>query len=122
VLHHARQNKKILAITDSWGTPTYAIDLAAQLRRLAMLDVPGVFHIVNAGDGATYEEFVRTLLAAAAIEDGEVQPITCAALKRPAPRPRNCRLRCLRSDSVGLPPLRTWQEALKDHVAVAVMR
>jgi dTDP-4-dehydrorhamnose reductase len=103
-----------LAITDSWGTPTYAFDLAQQLRRLAIVDTPGVYHIVNAGEGATYEEFVRTALAAARVGNAVVVPISSDSLRRPAARPRNSRLRCLHSDVVGLPQLRTWQEALEE--------
>ncbi len=35
-----------------------------------------------------------------------------SALDRPAPRPRNSRLRCLLSEAIGLAPLRDWREAL----------
>jgi dTDP-4-dehydrorhamnose reductase len=114
VIARARRGERLLAITDSWGTPTFALDLAQQLRRLALVDVPGVYHIVNAGEGATYEEFVRTALAAAGVENARVEPISCEALERPAPRPRNSRLRCLKSDVVGLPRLRAWPEALQE--------
>src|ERR671920_856117 len=52
-----RRGERLRAITDSWGTPTYAPDLAARLRELAALDLPGVFHVVNSGEGASYEGF-----------------------------------------------------------------
>jgi dTDP-4-dehydrorhamnose reductase len=38
------------------------------------------------------------------------------SLNRPAPRPRNSRLRCLLSPAIGLKPLPDWREALKDFV------
>jgi dTDP-4-dehydrorhamnose reductase len=34
------------------------------------------------------------------------------SLGRPAPRPRNCKLRCLLSEAIGLRPLRPWQDGL----------
>jgi dTDP-4-dehydrorhamnose reductase len=40
------------------------------------------------------------------------------SLKRPAPRPRNSRLRCLISEAVGLRPMRDWREALGEFAAL----
>ena len=41
--------KKIKAIEDSYGTPTFAGDLAKRLRELAELDLPSVYHVTNSG-------------------------------------------------------------------------
>ena len=38
------------------------------------------------------------------------------SLARPAPRPRNSRLRCLLSPALGLPPLPDWRDALREYV------
>jgi dTDP-4-dehydrorhamnose reductase len=38
------------------------------------------------------------------------------SLARPAPRPRNSRLRCLLSPAVGLAPLPDWRDALREYV------
>ena len=46
-----------------------------------------------------------------------VEPISMDSLKRPAPRPRNSRMRCLLSEAVGLAPLRDWREALTEFAA-----
>src|SRR5438105_3006909 len=54
-----KRGDKIAAINDSWGTPTYGLHLAARLRELATVDLPGIYHVVNSGDGVTYEEFAR---------------------------------------------------------------
>ncbi|MDQ2747710.1 MAG: dTDP-4-dehydrorhamnose reductase, partial [Acidobacteriota bacterium] len=51
--------KSIKVIGDSYGTPTYAVDLAKRLRELAALDLPGIYHVTNAGDGTSYEGFAR---------------------------------------------------------------
>jgi dTDP-4-dehydrorhamnose reductase len=39
------------------------------------------------------------------------------ALRRPAPRPRNSRLRCLLSEAIGLAPMRHWRDALEEFAA-----
>jgi dTDP-4-dehydrorhamnose reductase len=116
VADRARSGGKLSAIRDAWGTPTYSAHLAARLRELAARDLPGIYHVVNAGDGASYEEFTRLVVAELGGEQATVQAVTMDSLKRPAPRPRNSRLRCLLSDAIGLDPLPDWQDALRDFV------
>ena len=53
------KGKPITAISDSYGTPTFAKDLAERLRELAELDLPGTYHITNSGSGTTYADFAR---------------------------------------------------------------
>jgi len=115
VVERARGGERLRAISDSYGTPTYAPDLAARLRELAELDLPGVYHVVNAGEGASYEGFARAAVAAAGLPDAQVESVTTDSLHRPAPRPRNSRLRCLISEALGLRPLRDWREALGEY-------
>lgn len=113
----ARCGTPLKAISDAWGTPTYAPHLAARLRELAALDLPGTYHVVNAGDGASFEEFARAALRLAGCEGVGVERVSMDTLRRPAPRPRNSRLRCLLSERVGLAPLPDWRDALAEFVA-----
>lgn len=117
LVDRARRGETLKAITDSWGTPTYARDLAIRLRELIELDLPGVFHVVSAGDGATFETFARVAVKLTGCDPGLIQPVSMDSLARPAPRPRNSKLRCLLSPAVGLPPLPHWQEGLAHFVA-----
>jgi len=112
-----RRGETLKAIVDSWGTPTYARDLAIRLRELVELDLPGVFHVVSAGDGASFETFARAAVKLAGCDPGLIQPVSMDSLSRPAPRPRNSKLRCLLSPALGLPPLPHWQEGLAHFVA-----
>ncbi len=113
----AGRGETLKAISDAWGTPTYAPHLAARLRELAELDLPGVFHVVNSGDGASYEEFTRAALEAAGYDQTNLETVTMGSLNRPAPRPSNSRLKCLLSEAIGLTPLPLWREALSDFIA-----
>lgn len=116
VVTRVREGKKMKVISDSFGTPTYGRDLAARLRELAAIDLPGVYHVVNSGEGASFEVFTREALTMANLPTDMVESITMDSFPRPAPRPRNSKLKCLLSDAIGLRPLRTWQEALADFV------
>lgn len=112
----ARQGGKLRAISDARGTPTFAVDLAARLRELATLGAADIFHVVNSGTGASYEEFARLAVKMAQLDEVSIEPVSDASLNRPAPRPANSCLRCLTSESLGLAPIRDWQDALRSFV------
>jgi dTDP-4-dehydrorhamnose reductase len=116
VVELTRDGQRLKAIRDAYGTPTYAKDLAARLRRLAELDLPGIYHVVNGGEGASFEEFARAALDLAGLEASSLESVGMDSLDRPAPRPRNSRLRCLLSPAVGLEPLPDWRDALADFI------
>lgn len=113
VIDLARADQQIKAITDAYGTPTYARDLARRLRELAQQKLTGIFHVVNAGDGASYAQFAREAMRSADLGERHVEEVLSETLKRPAPRPQNSRLRCLYSEKLGLSPLPDWRDALR---------
>ena len=117
IIERARRGEKLKAIRDAYGTPSYAPDLARRLRELAHEDLPGVFHVVNSGAGVSYEEFARAALDLGAYASTKVESVEMDSLKRPAPRPRNSRLRCLLSERIGLTALPFWQDSLREFVA-----
>ncbi|HKS10602.1 MAG TPA: sugar nucleotide-binding protein, partial [Pyrinomonadaceae bacterium] len=118
VVDRAKRGEKLKVITDSWGTPTYARDLAVRLRELVELDLPGIFHVVSAGEGATFETFTREALKLSRCEPALIEPVSMNSLSRPASRPRNSKMKCLLSEAIGLPPLPHWQEGLAHFVAI----
>lgn len=116
VVDIARDGQSISAISDAKGTPTYSRDLASRLRELAINDLPGIFHVVNSGEGATYEQFARTALSLAGVQNAAIKPVSMASLSRPAPRPVNSRLQCLLSEAIGLRSLPHWEDGLRRFV------
>ena len=117
VVERARRGERLKAIHDAFGTPTYAPDLAARLLELAALDVPGVYHVCNAGEGASFEQFAIAALEVAGLDPKLVERVSFDSLARATPRPRNSRLKCLVSEALGLSRLRHWREALPDFVS-----
>ena len=117
IIARARRGERLKAISDSLGTPTYAPHLARQLYRLSQIDIPGIYHIVNAGEGTSFEGFARYALGVAGLSEDRLETVSLGDLRRPAPRPRNSRLRCVLSKPVGLEPLPSWQEAVSKFVA-----
>ncbi len=116
VLTRASRGEKLKVISDTFGTPTYGRDLAARMRELAIIDLPGIYHVVNSGEGASFEMFTREALRLANQPSVVVESVLTDSLQRPAPRPRYSKLKCLLSPAIGLLPMRTWQEGLADFV------
>lgn len=107
-------NKKIKAISDSFGTPTFADDLARRLRELAELDLPAIYHVTNSGAAASFEEFAREVCRLKNFDTDLIEVVSMNDLKRPAPRPVNSPLKCLFSQKFGLSPLQSWEKALAE--------
>jgi dTDP-4-dehydrorhamnose reductase len=114
VVERIQKGERLKVISNAYGTPTYAKDLAARLRQLAEKNVPGIYHVVNSGPGVTFEQFVRKAIELMGNRDAVVEVVSAEALNRPAKRPHNSRLRCLLSETIGLPPLRDWEAALEE--------
>ena len=109
-----RRGERLKVIGDAYGTPTFADDLAVRLRDLAELDLPGIYHVVNAGEGTSFEGFARATVEITGARGVEIDVVSMSSLDRPALRPRNSRLRCLLSENLGLQPLRDWRNALRE--------
>lgn len=108
-----RDGKQVKAISDSYGTPTFASDLARRLRELAELDMPGIFHVTNAGSGTSYLGFAEKVCEIGGFDTALLTAVSHADLKRPAPRPVSSKLDCLYSERLGLPRMPDWEDALK---------
>lgn len=116
VVERIRKGERLKTISDAYGTPTYAKDLAVRLRELAEKNVPGIYHVVNSGPGVSFEEFTRKAVALIGNREVVVETVSADTLNRPAKRPRNSRMRCLLTENLGLPPLRDWESALEEFV------
>jgi dTDP-4-dehydrorhamnose reductase len=90
LIPRARRGEAVKAISDSFGTPTYAPHLACQLYQLSRIDVPGIYHIVNAGDGTSFAGFARWALKVAGLNDSLVERVSLKTLSRPAIAMRGC--------------------------------
>src|SRR5687767_10446476 len=87
VVTMAGRGERLKVISDTYGTPTYGRDLAARLRELAIIDLPGIYHVVNSGEGASFEMFTHEALRLANRSTVVVESVLTDSLQRPAPRP-----------------------------------
>lgn len=106
--------KSIKAIYDSYGTPTFADDLAQRLRELAKLDLPAIYHVCNSGEGTSYAGFAEKVCEIKGYDLNLLEMASSDSLKRPAPRPQSSKMACLFSEKIGLKPLQNWESALAE--------
>ena len=79
-------------------------------------DARGTVHCTNEGE-ATWFDVARAAIAAAGLKT-PVEPCTTADMPRPAGRPPFSVLDCTHYRSIVGYPLRSWQPALGDYVAL----
>jgi dTDP-4-dehydrorhamnose reductase len=112
IVARARAGEPLRVVSDQVFAPTCAADLARASLALVRAGARGLFHVTNVGSCSWYD-LACAALAVAGI-DAPVQPIAAAELALPARRPRYSVLACERYLGLGLPPLRSWREALPD--------
>jgi dTDP-4-dehydrorhamnose reductase len=117
VLRLIDQQPVLRFVDDQVGNPTFTVDLAPMLRRLAVDRRGGVYHLTNQRSVSWYG-FVGEIVAAAGRDPAMVTPIASVDLQppRPAPRPANSRLDNAAARAGGLPPMRDFAEPLAELV------
>ncbi len=112
----------VSVVDDQRGQPTYSRDLAEQI--VALLDArpaAGTFHGTNSGD-VTWFGFTQEIFRRLGADPARVLPTTSAEFVRPAPRPAYSVLGHEKWATVGLEPMRPWDEALADAIAAGVAK
>jgi dTDP-4-dehydrorhamnose reductase len=111
--------RPVRVIDDIWSSTTYVEDLIDRVLLLLAKRRYGIYHVVNEGV-CTYYEFAveagRLIGLSPKQIDGLLKITHERDMKRIAARPRYTPLRCLRSEELGLPPMRHWRQALAAYV------
>jgi dTDP-4-dehydrorhamnose reductase len=116
ILEQAKAGRPLRVVSDQTFSPTYSPDLAAAAVALVRAGARGLVHVANQGS-CTWHELATKGLVLAGIQ-APVAEITTAELKLAAKRPAYSVLDTSRYQSLGLPPLRPWADALAASLAV----
>lgn len=114
ILAAARKLGALRVAADEIGNPTYAVDAAVAMARLADTGHYGIYHLTNIGFCSRYE-FAREILRLAGRADVPVAPILSAEWPRPSTPPLHAVLANTAAAALGI-TLRPWQEALAAYV------
>ncbi len=117
IVDAAREGKRLQVVSNEYGHPTYAPDLALGIWQLLEQSVTGVVHLTNRGV-CTRLELARAALDEAGLTDVEITGIDSEQWPGETRRPLHAVLESERLDTLGIAPLRHWTEALRDYIAV----
>src|SRR4029077_20213106 len=110
ILKKARAGGALRVVSDQWITPTYTVDAAGAIVRLALDDVGGVAHVASS-DGCTWHVLATEALRLVGLAT-TVEAVPASTYYSKAPRVRNGALHTDRLTSLlGAPPP-SWREAL----------
>jgi dTDP-4-dehydrorhamnose reductase len=115
MIENARSARKLRAVDDKFGSPTYTVDLARAICAFIETGLYGKYHCVNEGVASRFE-MARVILDAARIADCELVPVSSEAFPLPAPRPRMEGLGNHNLELLGLNLMRGWKESLTEYV------
>jgi dTDP-4-dehydrorhamnose reductase len=99
MLRVALERRTISVVSDQWGNPTCALDLAAAILHAAKhpaCERPGIYHLAGTGD-TNWSGFARQIFLASKTDGGpiaDVLDIASAEYRTKAKRPLNSRLSC----------------------------
>lgn len=116
ILSKIQSRECLSVVNDQIGTPTYSVDLAEAIQRFIGCELFGIYHISNSGICSWFEVAAEIISIAGLSNKIKVIPITSDELIRPAKRPKYSKLGNFRYEQEIGPPLRVWQEAVKDYI------
>jgi len=102
------ETSEIKALDDVSGSPTYAKDLVAALKKLILKDARGIFHLTNKGSGSRFD--VANVIVKTIKPSVKVTPVDSSYFNLPAKRVAN------ESAASKVKLMRPWQEALKEYL------
>jgi dTDP-4-dehydrorhamnose reductase len=115
ILDRANDTKTLQVVHDEVGSPTYTIDLAGAILRLADLGAQGLLHVAGAG-WCSRDQMAREILRLAGRTDVGVEPVPASAFPSKAGRPANSVLDCSKAGAFGV-LMPEWRDSLARYVA-----
>jgi dTDP-4-dehydrorhamnose reductase len=114
MIRKAREGEPLRVVDDQVSVPTLTWDLAQKLSELAKTERFGLYHITNGGQ-ASWCRFAEKIFELTGLRPS-LTAITSDELAAPARRPRFSVLENRAAKAAGLPPLRSWEEALEAYL------
>ena len=118
----AAERDTVQVVDDQRGQPTWTVDLAGAIVRLAEAGARfGTYHGTSAGE-TTWFGFAQAIFAELGLDAARVLPTTTDAFPRPAPRPAYSVLGHEAWRGVALDPLPSWRKSLTQAIPMVAPR
>jgi dTDP-4-dehydrorhamnose reductase len=117
ILRLSNERDTLQVVDDQRGQPTWSRDLANRIADLVNAGVPsGIFHGTNAGE-TTWFGLARRVFELSGLDPERIQPTDSSAFVRPAPRPQYSVLGHAAWATIGMKPMRAWDDALFEYLS-----
>ena len=110
----ADRHGALRVVSDEFGNPTYAPDVAVAVAKLIETQRYGIYHLVNDGSASRYD-WATELMRLTGREALPVDPISASEWPRPTTPPPHAVLVNQAGAALGI-ALRDWRDALHDYV------
>lgn len=114
ILRKAREGAPLRVVDDFFATPTYAPALAARCIDLLGCAPHGLYHI-GGGTKLSWYRYALKILESAGLE-ADIQPTNHENYPTPARRPPQAALSNAKVEGLGLDPMPSLEEALRDYM------
>ncbi|MDP4182506.1 MAG: dTDP-4-dehydrorhamnose reductase [Bacillota bacterium] len=114
MLKLSKEKDELKVVSDQFGSPTSAKDLADCIIKLINTESYGIYHGTCEGS-CSWNEFAKKIFEIKGI-DIKVSEITTEELNRPAKRPKYSVLDNFMLKMIGLNDFRNWEDSLKDYL------
>jgi dTDP-4-dehydrorhamnose reductase len=110
MLRAAAQAKPLRVVNDQVCTPSFTVDVATAAAALFATGRYGLYHLTNSGS-CSWHEFAVAILKQAGVQ---IEPTAIPSTDYPTParRPHYSVLASTAYETLGLPPMRPWRDAL----------
>jgi dTDP-4-dehydrorhamnose reductase len=117
ILRLSNERDTLQVVDDQRGQPTWSRDLANRIADLVNAGVPsGVFHGTNAGE-TTWFGLARRVFELSGLDPDRIQPTDSSSFVRTAPRPHYSVLSHDSWATIGMKPMRAWDDALFEYLS-----
>lgn len=106
--------KKLLAVDDKRGSPTYTVDFAENLMALLESGHAGTYHLANHGTCTRHD--IARKIAEYLGSDAVIEAVPSSYFPLPAPRPDSECLRNHKLELLGLDRMPHWEQSLRRYL------
>jgi dTDP-4-dehydrorhamnose reductase len=114
ILRKAQEGAPLRVVDDFFATPTYAPALASRSLDLLERAAQGLYHI-GGGTSISWYHYALKILEVAGLE-ADIQPTNKENYPTPARRPRQAALSNAKVEKLGLAPMPSLDDALRDYM------
>ena len=114
IIAAADRHGALRVVSDEFGNPTFAPDVAAAVAKLIETQRYGIYHLVNDGPASRYQ-WATELMRLTGRKALPVEPISAREWQRPTTPPPHAVLVNQAGAALGI-TLRDWRDALHDYV------